>query len=76
MSEFFSKAAYQLDVGQVSEPVKSSFGVHLIKCLEVKPGQKDWQEVRERLNNAAAEYLFRWLLRSQTNPAWPSRWRS
>ena len=42
MPEYFSHAAYQLDAGEVSEPVESPYGVHLIHCLEIKPGQKRW----------------------------------
>lgn len=61
MPEFFSKAAYQLDEGEVSEPVESRYGVHLIKCLEIEPGQKDWRDVHGALSNAASEFLFRWL---------------
>jgi hypothetical protein len=61
MPEFFSKTAYALQQGEVSQPVESPYGVHLIHCLEVKPGQKRWQEVREPLRNAMAKYLFDWL---------------
>ena len=61
MPEPFSKAAYQLDVGDVSQPVETAHGMHLIHCLEIKPGQKNWQDVRSSLENAVSEYLFRWL---------------
>jgi parvulin-like peptidyl-prolyl isomerase len=61
MPESFSHAAYQLEAGQISPPVESPFGIHLIKCLEIQPGQKTWQDVHEQVADAAAEYLFRWL---------------
>lgn len=61
MPEFFSHAAYQLDAGEVSEPVESPYGVHLIHCLEIKPGQKRWSDVRKPLSSAMSEYLFHWL---------------
>jgi parvulin-like peptidyl-prolyl isomerase len=61
MPEEFSQAAFGLDAGQISQPVVSSFGVHLIQCLEVKPGDKSWNEVRSELEPAATRYLFRWL---------------
>jgi hypothetical protein len=61
MPEFFAQAAYQLEVGQIGDPVTSPYGVHLIKVLEVQPGDKTWQQVREQLAGAAEEYLFEWL---------------
>ncbi len=60
MPESFSQAAFGLEVGEVSLPVTSSFGVHLIQCLEEKPGQRDWQEARAELRKAVTRYLFQW----------------
>jgi parvulin-like peptidyl-prolyl isomerase len=65
MSEPFSQAAFALDVGQISPPVVSPAGVHLIRCLEVKPGTLQWQDVRAELREAATQYLFRWLAERQ-----------
>ncbi len=61
MPEGFSRAAFQLDVGEVSQPVVSPYGVHLIHCLEIKPGQKPWRQVRKPLSDAVSAYLFHWL---------------
>jgi parvulin-like peptidyl-prolyl isomerase len=60
MPEAFSKAAFDLPVGGVSNPVETAAGVHLIKVLEVKPGQQTWQQVREQLTRDVTAYLFRW----------------
>jgi parvulin-like peptidyl-prolyl isomerase len=60
MPEAFSKAAFALDAGAVSPPVLTAFGVHLIQCLEVRPGEKTWQDVRAELEPAVTAYLFRW----------------
>ena len=43
MPESFSAAAFTLEEGEVSEPVVTAFGVHLIRCLKIEPGQKQWQ---------------------------------
>ena len=36
MVKEFEDAAYKLEVGQLSEPVKSSFGYHIIKLTDKK----------------------------------------
>jgi len=61
MPEDFSRAAFGLAVGAISEPLVTPFGVHLITVLEEKPGQKTWREAENELRPAAALYLFRWL---------------
>jgi len=60
MPEAFSAAAFDLEAGQVSEPVVSPFGVHLIQCLEILPGDKTWKDARDDLHGAVTRYLFRW----------------
>ena len=60
MPETFSRATFALDPGQVSEPVVTAFGVHLIVVTEVEAGDLAWQDVRQELQSAASEYLFRW----------------
>jgi parvulin-like peptidyl-prolyl isomerase len=61
MPESFSAAAFQLQPGEVSSPVETSFGVHLITCLEVKPGTRTWQDAADELRPAIIRYLFRWI---------------
>jgi parvulin-like peptidyl-prolyl isomerase len=58
MVEEFSKAAFALEVGEVSEPVQTKFGVHLIRCSQVRPGSKPWTEVRQQLQGPVAQELF------------------
>jgi peptidyl-prolyl cis-trans isomerase D len=50
MEENFAKAALALKQGELSEPVKTSFGYHLIKVTELIPAQtKPFDEVKEEL---------------------------
>jgi parvulin-like peptidyl-prolyl isomerase len=60
MPEPFAQAAFALESGATSPPVVTAFGVHLIQCLELKPGTKRWQDVRAELEPAVTQYLFRW----------------
>jgi hypothetical protein len=61
MPETFSLTAFELTAGGVSGPVESPAGVHLIQCLEIQPGKRNWREAAEELRPAAANYLFRWI---------------
>lgn len=61
MPEAFSQAAFQLERGQVSAPIETAFGIHLITCLEIKPGAGTWQTAREELRRDMTRYLFDWL---------------
>lgn len=46
----FTEAAFALKPGELSQPVKTSFGYHLIHLLEKKPAQKvPFEQVREQL---------------------------
>jgi len=65
MPEPFSRAAFALDKGQISPPVVSPAGVHLIQCLDIKPGDKTWQEARTELEQAVTQYLFQWVANQQ-----------
>ena len=64
-SESFSQAAFALEVGQVSRPVTTRFGVHLIRCDQIKPGNKKWTQVRQELEKALARKLLDRLARNQ-----------
>lgn len=73
MPESFSRAAFDLQVGQISPPVISAFGVHLIQCLEEQPGTRTWKDARAEIEAAMAVYLFRWTAdrhRSRTTIIW------
>ncbi len=53
MDKAFEDAAFSLQPGVVSEPVRSSFGFHLILVTDIKPGgTKSFEEVRDELRRA------------------------
>ena len=58
MPKSFTDAAFELSLNQISEPVETSFGIHLIKCLEIKEGEIGWQDNLEKLKADAANFLF------------------
>lgn len=58
MVEAFSRAAFALEPGEISEPVQTQFGVHLIRCREIYPGEKTWTDVRDKLQQPFAQELF------------------
>lgn len=53
MEKAFEDAASKLKLGEVSEPVKSAFGYHLIKVTELVPGEvKTFESVKPELTKA------------------------
>lgn len=50
MDPEFERAAYAMGLSDISEPVRSAFGYHLLKVNAVKPGSvKSYDTVREQL---------------------------
>jgi parvulin-like peptidyl-prolyl isomerase len=60
MPEPFSKATFELNLGEISPPIVTSSGIHLIQCLEIEEGQRSWREARGELERAVMQYLFDW----------------
>ena len=55
MDPAFEQAAFSLETGAISEPVRSQFGYHLIQVTEILPETlKPFEEVREQLRAEAA----------------------
>lgn len=65
MTPPFTVAAFQLKKGEISKPVQTTFGFHLIRMLEEKPGKKTLNDVRPRVLQAVKRYLFDWLAERQ-----------
>jgi len=57
----FNQAAFALKPEEVSKPVRTTFGYHLIKLNEIKEGMISWQMARPRLRKAMIEYLLTFL---------------
>jgi parvulin-like peptidyl-prolyl isomerase len=69
MADAFSQAAFALKQGEISQPVATPFGIHLIKVTDIKPGKKTWQDVRDELQPALSEFLLRKLINEQVGNA-------
>lgn len=65
MDEKFSQAAFALKKGEVSPPVVSKFGVHLIQVTDVRLGTKTWGDVRREVRDAAAAELYQKILATE-----------
>ncbi len=63
MTERFTAAAFELSEGEISPPVVTRHGVHLIRCDAVQPGKRTWTDVRESLSSALARELLAKLAR-------------
>jgi peptidyl-prolyl cis-trans isomerase C len=54
----FEEAAFSLAIGEISEPVKSDFGYHLIEVLERDPArQKEQAQVEQERGQAFQTWL-------------------
>jgi parvulin-like peptidyl-prolyl isomerase len=49
MDEAFSNAAFGIGIGEITKPVVTPFGVHLIKVAEIEHGTKSFEEVKKRV---------------------------
>jgi parvulin-like peptidyl-prolyl isomerase len=69
MTEDFSKAAFDLKKDELSKPLATAFGVHLIKVTDVKPGTKQWTESAAQLKSPASIDLFDKLVKKERESA-------
>jgi parvulin-like peptidyl-prolyl isomerase len=66
MDEAFSRAAFALQPGEVSEPVVTRFGVHLIRLEQIRPGDKQLEDVRDKLSGSLARELLEKIAQSES----------
>ena len=70
MVEKFARAAFALKKnGDVSDPVVTPFGVHLIQLTDVKPGGKKWTDVRSDLTRDLRQQIFQQLATAERGVA-------
>jgi parvulin-like peptidyl-prolyl isomerase len=77
MDEAFSRAAFALEPGQISPPIRSFAGVHLIRCDEVVPGTKELADVKDAVDAALAQELLTkisGLQRDRTDVKYTTAW--
>ena len=56
MIEAFSKTAFSMDAGEISMPVKTQFGWHIIKVEnKFEPVTKSFEEVKDEIKNSLVE---------------------
>jgi len=55
----FSQAAFPLKIGDVSQPVRTPFGVHLLTVTDRKPGQLNLEDVRDQVLDQMGEEIRR-----------------
>jgi parvulin-like peptidyl-prolyl isomerase len=58
MAEPFSAALFKLKKGEVSPPITTPFGTHLITVTDVKPGSRQWTEMIPQLRPLVAMKLL------------------
>lgn len=58
MVEPFAAAAFSMPKGQMSQPVQTDFGWHLIKVTDRKQGDKGFNEVRDDIKEILAGELY------------------
>lgn len=71
VEENFAKAAFAMQVGQVSDVVSTDFGLHLIKVTERKPGEQpsEYSKIKDVVRDFCVEELRQNVLAHQRQTA-------
>jgi hypothetical protein len=65
LSEAVSQAAFRLKMGEISLPIVSPHGVHLLAVLDEEPGQRSYEQVKEQVKQVAIRELWQALLQQE-----------
>jgi parvulin-like peptidyl-prolyl isomerase len=66
MPKSFTDEAFKLEQRDVSGPVTTKFGVHLILCMEVKEGELTWLDVKDLVRASASKAYFEAIIKKHT----------
>ncbi len=70
MVEPFAEAAFKLKVGEISEPVQTEFGFHIIKVTDVKEGKEvKFEDVKDRVEEIYVDNQIQNLIKKQLSEA-------
>ena len=61
----FCQAGIELNQDEISQPVKTQFGIHLIKCDQVQPGKVGFVDAKQLVRRDAMKFLFEKLAQNQ-----------
>ncbi len=77
MEPVFTSAAFKLQRNEISPVVQSPFGLHLIKCTDIRPGRNGWRDIIEEVRDHATTYGFRQIVsttRDQRTITYAGNW--
>lgn len=69
MTPEFSSAAFAIKQGEISPPVTTPFGVHLIRVTDIKPGTKTFSDARDAVQTAFADFLLKQVMTQERGKA-------
>ncbi len=67
LSEAVSQAVYRLKLGEISQPIISPHGVHLLVVLEESPGSRTFPQVIEQVKHAAIQQIWRKIIDQESS---------
>lgn len=69
MPAAFSKAAFPLEIGKISVPFRSPFGVHILTVTERRPGQLSLEDARAEVLERLSDDMRRDVIRTERTKA-------
>lgn len=66
LAEVVSQAVFRLPLGEISQPIVSPHGVHLLTVLEETPGSRTYSDVVEQVKRAAIQQLWEKILAQES----------